>query len=34
MILTANVFIGGFDHWLNYLPGKDKNKVIPVQKAK
>jgi hypothetical protein len=33
-IIAANVFIGGLDHWLNYLPGKNKNKVIPVQKAK
>jgi hypothetical protein len=28
-IIAANDFIGGLDHWLNYLPGKNKNKVIP-----
>lgn len=33
-IIAANVFIGGLDHWTTYLPGKNKNKVIPVQKAK
>jgi hypothetical protein len=33
-IIAANVFIGGLDHWLNYLPGKNKNKVIPVQKSR
>jgi hypothetical protein len=33
-ILTANVFIGGLDHWLKYMPGRNKNQVIPVQKAK
>jgi hypothetical protein len=33
-IVTAAVFIGGLQHWFNYLPGNQKNRAPQVQKTR
>jgi hypothetical protein len=33
-IIAANVFVGGLDHWLQYMPGRNKDKAVSVQTAK